>query len=196
MLATADRNGGISIWDPDNGQELFTLAGHKTGVTGLSWRGDSKLLASCSEDGRVKLWEMQEGKQAKSWNAHDPGTLSVSYSLDGHLVTCGRDNAVTLWEGNGNKVRTVEAGSDLPLRAVLSYDAKRVFAADFSGHVLVWTAEDGKKAGELDPNPPAPAQKVAAAQKTSAPQRAATKQKSAAKSPKPGGQSAAAASSN
>jgi hypothetical protein len=71
----------------------------------------------------------------------------------------------------------------------LSYDAKRVFAADFSGRVLVWSAEDGKKAGELDPNPPAPAQKVAAAQK------AATKQKSAAKSAK-GGQSAAAASSN
>ena len=29
MLATADRNGGISVWDPDSAQELFTLAGHK-----------------------------------------------------------------------------------------------------------------------------------------------------------------------
>src|SRR5258706_12796577 len=65
LLATADRAGGISIWDPDNAQELFTLPGHKSAVTSLSWRGDSKLLASSGEDAKVKLWEMQEGKQAK-----------------------------------------------------------------------------------------------------------------------------------
>ncbi|HTL19062.1 MAG TPA: c-type cytochrome domain-containing protein [Patescibacteria group bacterium] len=29
LLATADRNGGISLWDPDSAQELFTLPGHK-----------------------------------------------------------------------------------------------------------------------------------------------------------------------
>src|SRR5207253_6021296 len=53
-LATADRNGGISVWEPDNAQELFTLPGHKSAVTALSWRGDSKLLASSIEDGTVK----------------------------------------------------------------------------------------------------------------------------------------------
>ena len=160
LLATADRNGGISIWDPDNAQELFTLAGHKSAVTSLSWRSDSKLLASSSEDGRIKLWEMQEGKQAKSWTAHDPGVLCVSYSPDGHLVTCGRDNAVTLWEGNGNKLRTLASGAELPLRAVLSHDAKHVFASDFSGQLIAWNAEDGKRAGELDPNPAITAKKV------------------------------------
>jgi len=71
-------------------QELFTLAGHKSYVTALSWRGDSKLLASSSEDGTVKLWEMQEGKQFKSWNAHSPGVLYVNYAHDGRLVSCGR----------------------------------------------------------------------------------------------------------
>ena len=83
MLATADRNGGISIWDPDNAQELFTLGGHKSAVTTLSWRADSKLLASASEDGSIKLWELKEGKQAKNWNAHSGGALStppVSFS--------------------------------------------------------------------------------------------------------------------
>src|SRR2546421_467280 len=94
FLASGDRNGGITIWDPENGQELFTLAGHKASVTALSWRGDSKLLASCSEDGAIKLWEMQEGKQAKTWEAHKGGALSVSYTHDGRLVSCGRDNQI------------------------------------------------------------------------------------------------------
>jgi hypothetical protein len=154
MLATADRNGGISVWDPESAQELFTLAGHKAAVTALSWRGDSKLLASSSEDGTVKLWEMQEGREMKSWAAHGSGALCVNFAHDGQLVTCGRDLAVTLWNANGGKVRSFEFSGDLPIRAVFGYDDKRVFATDFAGRVAVWTANDGKRAGELDANPP------------------------------------------
>src|SRR5438105_8197025 len=36
LLATGDRNGGITVWDPENAQELFTLPGHKSAVTALS----------------------------------------------------------------------------------------------------------------------------------------------------------------
>ena len=153
MLATADRNGGISLWDPDNAQELFTLAGHKSAVTALSWRGDSKLLASSSEDGTVKLWEMQEGKQFKSWSAHGPGVLCVNYSHDGRLVTCGRDNNVILWDANGGKIRSIATTNDLPLRVTFSYDDSAIFTSDFSGHMTAFTAKDGKLLGELDVNP-------------------------------------------
>jgi len=153
MLATADRNGGISIWDPDNAQELFTLAGHKSYVTALSWRGDSKLLASSSEDGTVKLWEMQEGKQFKSWNSHGPGALCVNYSHNGQLVTCGRDNNLTIWDANGGKIRSITSTNDLPLRVTFSHDDSTVFASDFSGHITGYTVKDGQPLGELDANP-------------------------------------------
>ena len=153
MLATADRNGGISVWDPDSAQEMFTLAGHKGAVTALSWRGDSKLLASSSEDGTVKLWEMEEGKVVKSWNAHPAGVLSVSYAHDGNLVTCGRDNAVTVWDGTGKKLHDLEKCCDLPLRAVITGDNSQVVASDFDGQVVAWTVKNGKKLGNLDANP-------------------------------------------
>jgi len=155
MVSSADRNGGISLWDPDSGQELFTLTGHKAAVTALSWRGDSKLLASSSEDGTVKLWDVQEGKTVKSWTAHSPGTLCVSYGHDGRLVTCGRDNVITIWNGNGSRVRNLEPFSALPLRAAFTEDGKRLFASDFQGQIAVWSVADGKKAGELDINPAA-----------------------------------------
>jgi hypothetical protein len=173
MLATADRNGGISIWDPDNAQELFTLAGHKAAVTALNWRADSKLLASSSEDGTAKLWEMQEGKSAKSWTAHDKGVLWVSYSRDGRLVTCGRDNNITLWDVNGSQARKLKFQDELPLRAAFSQDGKRVFATDFAGHVAAWTAADGKLVGELNVNPDIPSQKSAEASPSPVPTRRA-----------------------
>ncbi len=153
LLASGDRNGGIAIWDPENGQELFTLAGHKSSVTALSWRGDSKLLASCSEDGTVKWWEMQDGKQAKTWEAHKGGVLSVSYTHDGRLVSCGRDGRVTVWNADGSKARSLETGSELPLRATFNHDGSRVLATDFTGHTAVWKTADGKRVGELDCNP-------------------------------------------
>lgn len=164
MLASADRNGGISLWDPDSAQELFTLAGHKSAVTSLSWRPDSKLLASSSEDGTVKLWEVQEGKQVKSWTAHGSGALCVSYAPDGRLVSCGRDNTVILWDANGSKKRSFEFFGKIPLRAVFSQDSSRIIASDFGGRCAIWTTEDAKRVGELDPNPRPLSQQLAAAQ--------------------------------
>ncbi len=165
FLATADRNGGVVVWDADNGQELFTTPGHKGAVTALSWRDDSRLVASSSEDGSVKLWETGEGKQAKTWVAHATGALGVAYGRDGKLVTCGRDGAVTTWNGDGSKLKGCEFSGEPALRAVLTHDGLRVVAADFAGHVGVWSAADGKKIAELDANPPLLAEQIAAARK-------------------------------
>jgi hypothetical protein len=165
MLASADRNGGITVWDTDNGQELFTTAGHKGSVTALSWRADSKVLASSSEDGTVKLWESGEGKQAKTWNAHAGGALSVIYGRDGRLLSCGRDGAVTAWNAEGNKTKAYEFSGAMALRCAWSDDQARVIASDFDGRVTVWNAKDGKRLGELGANPLPLADRIAAARK-------------------------------
>jgi WD40 repeat protein len=187
VLASADRNGGISLWDPDSAQELFTLAGHKSAVTALSWRPDSKLLASSSEDGTVKLWEIQEGKQVKNWTAHGSGVLCVSYARDGHLVTCGRDNAVSLWDANGSKKRSFDFFGNLPLRAVFSQDSSQIVATDFGGRCAIWNCADGKRSAELDLNPIPVAQQLAAAQArlTALQTEAETKQQDSAQAPGP-----------
>jgi hypothetical protein len=164
MLASADRNGAICIWDPDSGQELFTLTGHKNAVTALSWRSDSKLLASASEDGTARLWDVQEAKQVKSWTANPGGALCISFAADGQLVTCGRDNALTIWNANGGTPRPCQSPGTIPIRAVFSSDAKRVVASDFDGKVGVWTVADQKRIGDLDPNPVPLATRIAEAQ--------------------------------
>jgi mono/diheme cytochrome c family protein len=164
FLATGDRNGGVVIWAADNGQELFTTPGHKGAVTALSWRDDSRLVASSSEDGSVKLWESGEGRQAKTWVAHSNGALGVAYGHDGKLVTCGRDGALTMWSGDGTKLKACEFSGEPAVRAVLTHDGARVVAADFSGRVGVWSAADGRKIAELDANPPLLAEQIVAAQ--------------------------------
>jgi hypothetical protein len=165
LLATGDRGGGLHVWEARTGRIFHSLSGHKGAITDVSWRSDSKLLASSSEDGQVILWETSGGTKVKGWAAH-PATASVKYSMDGRLVTCGRDMIVRSWDGQGAKLKDYEAFSDLALRAVFTHDGARVIAGDWTGEIRVWSAADAKRVGRLSTNPPTLSEQLAGAQKT------------------------------
>ncbi len=154
LLATGDRNGGMSVWEASSGQELYSLNDHKNAITALRWRDDSDVLASASEDGSIKLWHMQQGNQVASWGAHGGGVLSIDYSHDGRILSCGRDNVIALWNGQGGKLRNLEFTGDLPTRISFSHDGERAIASDWVGNVGIWNTADGKRVGELLANPP------------------------------------------
>jgi len=162
FLVTGDRNGGISLWDADNAEELFSFAGHKSAVTALSWRDDSKMVASSSEDGNVKTWETIEGKSVKSIAAHRNGVTWVQFAHDGRWVSAGRDGSVRFGV-RCTKARTFELPGEMALRCAFSHDAGRVIAGDFEGNVLVWNTTNGTRIGSLDINPPPLAEQLTAA---------------------------------
>ncbi|HTK76084.1 MAG TPA: hypothetical protein VL371_12545, partial [Gemmataceae bacterium] len=183
FLGTADRAGGISVWEAKTGHELFTLAGHKEAVSDLAFRDDSLVMASCSTDGTAKLWNLDEGKEIKSWAAHgnyrpptgavgagtfDPavGTLSIAFTHDGRIVTCGRDKRVRTWDPNGGGGKQLEpAFDDVALHATFDDDGKHVIAGDYTGKIRVWALPELKAAGELSLDPPSLADRLEAAVK-------------------------------
>ncbi len=161
LLATGDRSGGLHVWEARTGRIFYSLNGHKGAITDISWRADANLVASASEDGQVVVWEMANGTKVKGWQAH-PATSSVKYAQDGRLVTCGRDMITRIWDGNGTKLKDLEAFSDLALRAAFTSDGARVLAGDWTGEIRVWTIADGKRVGQLNTNPPPLAHRLAA----------------------------------
>jgi hypothetical protein len=165
LLATGDRSSGLYVWEAYTGREYFNLRGHSAAITDVSWRADSNVLASTSEDGTIRLWEMENGGQIKGWGAHGGGSLAAKFTMDGRLVSCGRDRVVKLWDQNGAQQRVFEAMPDVAMRTVASHDASRVIGGDWSGQVLVWAAGDGKRLGNLIPNPPSLAEQLEAATK-------------------------------
>ena len=160
LLASGDRSGGVILWEAESGKEHHILAGHKGGVTGLSMM--SGVLASGSEDATIKLWDVKEGKEMKSWSGHKGGVQSVSLSVEGRIVSSGRDKVVRVWDQGGKQLMGSEAFGEMALRAEMTGD--RVVGGDWSGEVRVWTM-DGKRVGQLSANPPTLGERVAGAEK-------------------------------
>lgn len=159
-LASADRAGGVVVWEGATGHEFNTLPGHKAPVTSLAFMPG--VLASASTDGKIVLWDVKEGKEIRSWTAHAGGVESVDFTPDGRLVSCGRDKVAKAWDQTGKVLATSEAFGDIALRAVLNND--RVVAGDWTGDIRVFGL-DGKRVGQLTANPPSIADQLEGAKK-------------------------------
>jgi hypothetical protein len=173
LLASGDRNGGLYVWEGWTGREYLELKAHTACVTGISWRADSNVVASCSEDGSVRLWEMENGGQVKNWGAHGGGAQSIEFVRDGRLLTCGRDRVAKLWQQDGSQIRAFDAFADLAVSVTYCDETNRAIAADWTGAIRVWDANEGKLLGELTSNPPTLESRLATAEKAVADQTAA-----------------------
>ncbi len=153
LFASADRSGGLVVWEALSGREMHTLAGGSSTLTGLAWRDDSNVLASVGEDGQLRLFEMVEGQPVKSFAAHDGGALAVAMAHDGRLISGGRDKHVKLWSPDGTLLRTFGPMGDLVLEVAIDDEGTRVIGADGAGSVAVWNAVDGALITTLSATP-------------------------------------------
>ncbi len=62
MLASASEDGGIRLWEMENGGNIRTIAAHAPGVASLRFLKDGRLL-STGRDRFVRLWDQNGGKQ-------------------------------------------------------------------------------------------------------------------------------------
>jgi WD40 repeat protein len=164
-LATADRSGGILLWDSARGGNAGAFSDHKDSVTALSWRGDGKLLASASEDGQIIIWNVADGfPLATIAKGHTPkaapntygvipgGVLSAQFTVDGRIVSTGRDSTIRLWTADGKPAGASPKCDALLTKVAASFDGELFVAGDFRGRLQLW---DGKQMSTL-PSPESP----------------------------------------
>lgn len=188
LLATADRVGGLHVWDPYTARNFLSLPGHKEAVTDLSWisAANTLLVATASEDGKVAIWDMSkpsESAKVKEINAHAGGVSSVEYTRDGRLATCGRDKVAKLWDGNGGALKSFGGLTDIATAVSFCDETNRLIAGDWTGLTKVWNAAEGQDLGQVSTNPMKIEERIAQLQQQVKAQQADLTAKTAAAKP-------------
>ncbi len=152
-LASADRAGGLVLWEAATGREYMVYVGHAKSITAISWRGDSAVFATSSEDGNVRIWSRDGNRAIRNWSAHGPGVSWVAFAKDGNVATIGRDGRARFWDGNGKGLQTFAPLADIGLRVAIGPDSKRVFVGDWTGAVKYAQVDKPDFLGTLYANP-------------------------------------------
>ena len=104
LLASADGDGTVRLWNPATGQPVGAPLHRQRpngGVHGVAFSPDGTLLASADGDGTVRLWNPATGRPVGApLRPPAPGTAchGVAFSPDGKLLaSADGDGTVRLW---------------------------------------------------------------------------------------------------
>lgn len=100
LLAMANNEGHLHLWDLSQGQLLETLKGHSSAVHALAFTPDGRSLASGSNDYTVRLWNVstrRELLQLDSGNIDLGEIQSLTFSPDGQNLLVGGRNGAACW---------------------------------------------------------------------------------------------------
>ena len=100
-------SGRLEVFDVASRRRLHELVGHATGIGGVSFAPNGRLIASAGDT--FKVWAAEPPPTYLSLEGHDQTVWTVAFSTDGNYVaTGGLDQTVKLWNAtNGELVKTI-----------------------------------------------------------------------------------------
>ncbi len=163
LLATANVDNTVSVWDLDAREEAARLTGHRVPVYSLAFHPKGQLLASAgfefgTKRGEILIWDMSTNRISKTLEMQDVRFSPICFSPDGKtLASVGPGTSITLWdvatwtpkgnlEPHSNPVHYLEFSPDgKSLAAGLSFYNRESELAE----VKLWNTETGEEVGTL-----------------------------------------------
>jgi hypothetical protein len=150
VLASADANGAVKLWDARTGQELRTLQEKNTPAQSVAFSADGQVLASAYANGTVKLRHARSGQELHTLRGHAQ-VHGVAFSADGQVLASASGDSVTLWDvRTGRELRTLRGhtgGQFMGGVTSVAFAADGQILASASGDntVKLWDARSGQE---------------------------------------------------
>lgn len=157
LVAAADNDGSIWLWNTHDGAAAAVLTGHLRSVNRITFSRDKYLLASCSRDYTVCLWDIEQGKQPIWSREFDYMAECIVISPDcklAALATKGVD-ILLLDITAGATVRELQGHSVTVRGVAFTPDGSTLVSVSGDGTIRLWDVESGKQTRLLCLNKPA-----------------------------------------
>lgn len=141
LIASADQDGKVRIWDTTSSTIKKTLTGHVGVVKLISFSPDGKLLATADDDDTVRIWNPVTGQELAPPVHFEPVGRFVFTPDSKQLITVSLDGAVVLWDvSNMQEVVTLRKRGGEPSSVSFSKDGFILAVTDVNGTIKVWRA--------------------------------------------------------
>ncbi|MER0444087.1 helix-turn-helix domain-containing protein [Streptomyces sp. Edi4] len=144
LLASAQADRTVRLWDVARHRLRATLTGHDGSVFAVAFSPDGKLLASAGADRTVRLWEAATGRLDAALTGHDGSVFAVAFSPDGKLLaSASADRTATLWNvATRRPYATLGGHEDFVNAVAFSPDGRTVATASDDLTVRLWDVRD------------------------------------------------------
>lgn len=136
IVACKDKTVYICGFEDKQGPMLF-LQGHTGPVNSVDFKGTT--LVSGSWDATAKIWDLESGQCVKTLEGH-AHAVCVFINSRGQIVTGSQDGIVHLWTAQGEKIKSVNAHTNI-VRSIVEVPGVGLMTCSNDSKVKLWSLD-------------------------------------------------------
>ncbi len=127
ILASARRDGVVSVWDVKSCRAVAKMEGHAGAVTGLAFSENGYVLATCDAEFGAKMWDLRKLKNFRDVPMKDARALAFDHS--GHYLGICAGSEVSVFHAKAEYATVKTWKTPKPAQScVFGRDAEKIFA--------------------------------------------------------------------
>ncbi len=145
MIAGADEEGSVRIWNVANGRIERTLSSLNE-ITALIFAPNGELLATAATDRTIAVWNLKRGLPQAKFQKHDATINALAFSPDTQLLASGGDDrTIVIWDvGTGKSKHTFKGHEQTVASLAFSRDGRLLASGSGNASVVLWEVGTGK----------------------------------------------------
>jgi WD40 repeat protein/serine/threonine protein kinase len=143
----AGSDGVVRVWDWENGQLAYAVAGHDHHSISVAFSRDGGRLVTGSWREGPRLWDPITGAgPLRSFPGHSHPISALAFSPDGgRLASASLDRSVKVWDTTTGELLYTLAHTGNALCVAFSPDGRRLASAGEDRRVRLWDAATGRE---------------------------------------------------